>query len=117
MAPRVINRTVMRMVENKLKFDHHCLNGETNVFKYEDLIRHLKNECESVKTQKCPLKCENQTHMNMGEVKEHLINECKNVEVECHICYKGLTKRTNFERHSTDTCIKGLQETLETNLR
>ena len=53
----------------------------------------------------------------MGEVKKHLINDCTNIQVECHTCYKGSKKRNNFERHSVETCIKGLQETLESNLR
>ena len=55
--------------------------------------------------------------MNMGEVKEHLIKDCDNVEVECHKCFKGLKKRKDFIKHSPETCIKTLQSTLEINLR
>ncbi len=46
--------------------------------------------------------------MNMGEVKDHLLNDCENIEVECHKCFKGLTKRNKFVKHSAETCIREL---------
>lgn len=132
--PRKINRQVMMITGEKLRFRHKCnktdgkseselADNQTPDAKqplecgYEEMIKHLKHECKA----KANLSCicaglkESQDkptdNMTLSDLKSHIINSCPLSLVECTKCFKECARK-DFVRHEDTQCIKNLQDQL-----
>jgi hypothetical protein len=111
-----------RLIKNIMltfKFEHKCeKDGESTEYTFEQLTKHLDSgECKSHLPYVCPhaKECLCPKKMSLPQLKEHLTNECNQVQVQCQFCEETFTKADygNIEAHNCKERLNNLKISLQ----
>lgn len=149
-ATRQINRQLMHVTGDKLKFKHRCKKAKEEkegddpcnqkeigqklieekdgiakpeppaeavqeeyeeaelTLSYDEMNKHLQRDCLAQNTFKCPNSQCHSPEMNVHQLRQHLIDDCQRMEVQCPQCYRP-SPRAFYTKHDNTLCISYLQ--------